>query len=257
MTGAGMRVARRVVFVVAALFGTAGVAGATPIPLSDVRGAAPVRHATPLGSSDGTWTATMRRKTVARAEPSASGRVVARLDRRGANSTRHTVMATGAFRDGRGVEWVRVQLITRPNESTGWVRARDVAVRRSALRIEVHLTSRRLILMRGDDPIRTFRAGIGRGPTPTPTGTFAVWDVWPTPADLRGVYGSHVIALNAHSRVLRSFMGGDARIGIHGGGGIGRVGRPSSNGCVILAPDALAYIAKHVGGGTRVTITND
>lgn len=256
MTGARMRIATTV-YALVALLGMAGVAAAGPIPLNEVRGAATVSHAKSLPSDEGTWTATMRRKTVARAEPSASGRVVARLDRRGANSRRHTVMATGAYRDARGTEWVRVQLISRPNESTGWVHARDVAVRRSALRIEVHLTSQRLVLLHGDAPIRAFPAGIGRGATPTPTGTFAVWDVWRTPAEQRGVYGSHVIALNAHSRVLDSFMGGEARIGIHGGGSIGRVGRPSSNGCVILAPDALAYVAKHVGGGTEVTITDD
>ncbi len=256
MRGARMRTWIRFMLVVVACLGASTAATAAPVPLTQMDGAS-AKERTRSTRTAMTWTATVLRTTVARSRPSVRSRVISRLSERGANSPAHTVMATGAYRDEDGREWVRVQLISRPNESQGWVAADDVMVNRAPLRVEVHLKSRRLVILRGDTPMRTFRAGIGRVATPTPTGTFAVWDVWRTPPHLRGVYGSHVIALTAHSRVLRNFMGGDARIGIHGGGSIGRVGRRSSNGCVILAPDALAYVARYVRAGTQITVTND
>lgn len=228
-------------------------ASATPIDLDHVR---TVKLRVPAGLSpgEGTWIATVRRKVPVRSEPRRNAPIITRLDRRGASSRRNSVMATGAYRTARNGDWVRIQLESRPNERVGWVPAKAVVLRRSSLRLVMHLRARRLVLMRGDEPIRVYRAGMGRPDTPTPVGEFAIWDTWATPPEWRVMYGSHIIALTAHSTVLRTFMGGDGRVAIHGGGRIGRVGRPSSNGCVIVAPDTLAYLARTLPPGTSVTV---
>jgi len=216
-----------------------------------------LRHPPGLHPDQGTWIATVRRKVPVRSSPRRHAPIITRLDRRGANSRRNSVMATGAYRTRQHGDWVRVQLESRPNGRTGWVPAKAVVLRKNPLSLVMHLKRRELVLLRGDRPIRTFRAGMGRPGTPTPVGRFAIWDTWPTPPEWRGIYGSHIIALTAHSTVLTTFMGGDGRVAIHGGGSIGRVGRPSSNGCVIVAPDALAFLARSLPPGTSVTVVDD
>ena len=51
-------------------------------------------------------------------------------------------------------------------------------------------------------------------------------------------------------------MGGQALIGIHGtgAGGASRIGRPSSNGCVILGSSELEQAAHYAKPGTPVVI---
>ncbi len=244
-----------VVLSVAALAGTTA-ADARPIPLDEAR-TIKLRHPTGLPQGSGTWIATTRRAIVVRSAPDRRAPVISRLERRGANSKRNSVMATGAYRAPTGADWVRVQLESRPNGRSGWVPAKTVVLRRNPLRLVMHLRRGTLVLLRGDTPIRTYRAGMGRTATPTPVGEFAIWDTWATPPDWRPIYGSHIIALTAHSTVLQTFMGGDGRVAIHGGGSIGRVGTASSNGCVIVGPDALAYLAKTLPPGTSVTVADD
>ena len=172
------------------------------------------------------------------------------------SGTAQRLLVTGRHRDARGHEWVRVQLPIRPNESSGWVRAESLQLSERRVRIEVHLGSRRLEVWRGRDRLATYPAGIGRPGTPTPTGRFAIQDPVPTLPGWRGVYGRYTLTLTAHSPTLRTFMGGDALVAIHGAGSgrTWRVGTPSSYGCVILGEPALAAVARHAQAGTPVLI---
>jgi lipoprotein-anchoring transpeptidase ErfK/SrfK len=166
------------------------------------------------------------------------------------------LLVTGGHTDARGRRWVRVQLPIRPNEVNGWVPARTVAVSGTRVRLHVRLGSRRLEIWRGPRRVASFRAGIGRPGTPTPTGRFAIQDPVRTLPGWRGVYGGWTLTLTAHSTVLTSFMGGDGLVAIHGtGSGRGwRVGQPSSHGCVILGERDLAITARYARAGTPVTI---
>lgn len=166
------------------------------------------------------------------------------------------LMVTGRHRDARGRDWVRVQLPVRPNESNGWVPAERVRLSTTRIRFEVHLGSRRLEIWRGTRRLASWPAGIGRPGTPTPVGRFAIQDPVPTLPEWRGVYGAHTLTLTAHSPTLRTFMGGDALVAIHGAGSgrSWRVGTPSSYGCVILSEPALAVAARHARAGTPVII---
>jgi lipoprotein-anchoring transpeptidase ErfK/SrfK len=120
----------------------------------------------------------------------------------------------------------------------------------------VRLESRRLEIWRGARRVASWPAGVGRPGTPTPTGRFAIQDPVRTHPEWVGVYGRYTLTLTAHSTALRTFMGGDALVAIHGTGtGRGwRVGRPSSYGCVILGERELAIAARHARPGTPVII---
>lgn len=168
------------------------------------------------------------------------------------------LMVTGRYVDGGGRRWVRVQLPIRPNQASGWVRADRVALSSTRVRFEVHLGSRTFEIWRGTRRVARFPAGVGRPGTPTPVGRFAIQDPFVTLPAWRSVYGRFTLTLTAHSPVLRSFLGGDGLVAIHGtgtGSGRGwRVGRASSNGCVVLSERALAVAARSAKAGTPVLI---
>lgn len=166
------------------------------------------------------------------------------------------LMVTGRHEDASGRGWVRVQLPVRPNGSEGWVPADHVRVTGTRVRFEVHLGARRLEVWSGARRIAAWSAGVGMPGAPTPTGRFAIQDPVPTLPAWRGVYGSWTLTLTAHSPTLRTFMGGDALVAIHGTGA-GRswkVGTASSHGCVILAEPALRVAARYAVPGTPVVI---
>jgi lipoprotein-anchoring transpeptidase ErfK/SrfK len=211
-----------------------------------------------------------------RAKPTVTARVVAPANalgapRRGARQkmrlygatawsrSAQRLMVTGRHVDRRGREWVRVQLPIRPNQASGWVRADRVRLSTTRVRFEVHLRSRTFSIWRGTRRLATFPAGVGRAATPTPVGRFAIQDPFVTLPEWRSVYGRFTLTLTAHSPVLRSFMGGDGLVAIHGtGSGRGwRVGVASSNGCVVLSERALAVAARFAAAGTPVLITRD
>ncbi len=172
------------------------------------------------------------------------------------SGTAQRLLVTGRHRDVRGTDWVRVQLPIRPNQSSGWVRAEKLRLSERRVRIEVHVGSRRLEVWRGRDRLASYPAGVGRPGTPTPIGRFAIQDPVPTLPAWRDVYGRYTLTLTAHSPTLRSFMGGDALVAIHGAGSgrAWRVGTASSFGCVILGEPALAAVARHAQAGTPVLI---
>jgi lipoprotein-anchoring transpeptidase ErfK/SrfK len=170
--------------------------------------------------------------------------------------TAQRLLVTGRHTDRAGRDWVRVQLPIRPNGTAGWVRADRVRLSATRVRIEVHLGSRRLEIWRGPRRLHAFSAGVGRPATPTPTGRFAIQDPVPTLPGWRSVYGGWTLTLTAHSNVLKTFMGGDGLVAIHGAGTgrSWRVGRASSFGCVILSEPQLAITARYARAGTPVVI---
>lgn len=211
-----------------------------------------------------------------RAKPTVTARVVAPANALGAprsgarpkmrlygatawSRSAQRLMVTGRYVDRGGRKWVRVQLPIRPNQASGWVRADRVALSVTRVRFEVHLRSRTFEVWRGTRRLATFRAGVGRAATPTPAGRFAIEDPFVTLPEWRGVYGRYTLTLTAHSPALRSFMGGNGLVAIHGTGrGMGwRVGAASSNGCVVLSERALAVAARFAKAGTPVLITRD
>ena len=227
---------------------------ASPIALNEVRTwQTPASIHTPASAA---WTAEVLSTVKARVAPRPDAPVRTILRSYTPYSTAPSrFLATAAARDARGRDWVRVQIAERPNTSSAWVPAASVHLATTTTRIVVRLASRRLELWRGERRVSTFPAGIGRDVTPTPTGTFAVEDTVVTPTADRATYGRFVVTLTAHSTVLTRFNGGDGQIAIHGSGSLGRVGRASSHGCVILDDAALTTVFRAVEPGTPVIVT--
>lgn len=151
--------------------------------------------------------------------------------------------------------WVRVYLPTRPNGSSGWVRARSVRLLRNPYRMRVDLRTRRLLVWRRKRILLYQRIGVGRAATPTPRGRYFVVSLI-RPRDTRGVYGPYVFTLSAFSPVLLSFGGGPGQVGIHGTNDPRGLGHRVSHGCIRVANPTIRRLARLLPLGTPVTIVS-
>lgn len=152
-------------------------------------------------------------------------------------------------------DWLHVYLPTRPNDSTGWIKASDVTLSDPLdYQIKVTLADHSLTLLKDGAVQFTVPAAIGTGDTPTPTGTFYYTD----PLDLANQpgtgYGVFAIGLSGHSDVLQTFAGGDGQIAVHGTDDAGTIGQSVSHGCVRVDNDTILKLAK-LPLGTPVVIS--
>lgn len=153
--------------------------------------------------------------------------------------------------------WVKVELATRPNGSTAWIRrGAGVTMAATPYRITISLSARRLRLFHLGKLVMSAPAGIGTAQYPTPTGTYFVAFFEGAPS---AGYGPFIIVTSAHSPVIGDWDdSGDAVIGIHGPLGqdtaIGTAGARITHGCVRLHDADLARL-RDVPAGTPVVIT--
>ena len=150
-------------------------------------------------------------------------------------------------------KWIRVYLPTRPNGSEGWIRARSVRMYRNGYRLVVHLRAHKLSLWRGAALIAAFPIAVGTSSTPTPRGLFYVVELL-RPNDPNGSYGPYAFGLSAHSQRLKTFAGGDGRVGLHGTNQPGLIGTSISHGCIRLRNAAIRRLAKILPLGTPVYV---
>jgi len=150
-------------------------------------------------------------------------------------------------------KWVRVYLPTRPNGSQGWIRARAVREYTNGYRIVVGLHSHRLRLWRGTKLVANYPVAVGAPSTPTPRGLFYIVELL-KPNDPGGSYGPFAFGLSAHSERLKTFAGGDGRVGLHGTDQPGLIGSSISHGCIRLRNTAIRRLAKILPLGTPVLI---
>jgi len=157
------------------------------------------------------------------------------------------VLARGRGQDG--AQWLRVRLGRRPNTASGWVRAKHVDLRERTTRILIDLSSRRLHLFSRTRRILTTRVIIGGRQSPTPVGTFAIWQILPGKARSTGPFE---LQLTGRSRAAR----GAARLAIHGMRGRLRapLGSAVSLGCIRVPERPLRTLARLAPEGTRVRI---
>jgi lipoprotein-anchoring transpeptidase ErfK/SrfK len=159
-----------------------------------------------------------------------------------------------ARRTAGGETWLEVLLPRRPNGSSGWVLGDQVRVRPVDYSVQVDLSARTVRLLRGGRTLHTWRAGVGRAWTPTPTGSFFV-TVKLRPPQISSVYGAWALGLSGYSEVHEQFGTGDGQIALHGTNNPGAdLGREVSNGCVRLDNQAISTLADTLPLGTPVTI---
>jgi lipoprotein-anchoring transpeptidase ErfK/SrfK len=150
-------------------------------------------------------------------------------------------------------DWLQVLLPVKPNGSTGWIRASDVALASNPYRIVVNLDKHKLALFNGEQRVLKKSVGIGTEQTPTPKGRYYVTQLF-QPPNPGGPYGPYAYALSGFSEVLEKFQGGDAIIGIHGTNRPDLVGKDVSHGCIRLKNPAVTKLASTVPLGTPVEI---
>ena len=151
-------------------------------------------------------------------------------------------------------DWLEVQLNTRPNETTAWVRAADVSLRQVNHKIVVSLASRSLTVYEGQTAIMEADVAIGTPSTPTPRGNYYVDGAVRTP-NPSGVYGPYQVSIAAFSEVLMSFGSGVGQIAMHGTNAPGLIGTAASNGCLRMNNADITRLANTIEIGTPVQIT--
>lgn len=184
------------------------------------------------------------------ASPSGTGRPARRIARTTAEGRALPVVFSVLDRRGG---WLRVALPVRPVGARGWVRARDVALTRTAYRIEIRRSAHRLVLYERDRVVLRAPIAVGRAVSPTPRGRYFVTDLL-RPPDPRGFYGPFALGLSAYSPVYTSFAGGDGQVGIHGTNRPAVLGRDVSHGCVRVANAVVTRLARTVPLGTPVVV---
>jgi lipoprotein-anchoring transpeptidase ErfK/SrfK len=214
-------------------------------------GAAP--RALPAPTRAESYTARIVVPTVATSRP-AGGAVRATLGTTAkytGGTNRLLVLESRRGRHGR--LWLRVRLPVRPNGSQGWIAGDHAIVQRNAWRVEVSTARRTAVVLRDGRVVRRARVGVGGPATPTPHGLFAVSEKFETTQ--RGV-GRWVLALTAHSDVLRSFAGGPGLVALHGrsGNGLPPAFTHRSNGCVVFENADTAWLMRSLPPGTPVAI---
>jgi lipoprotein-anchoring transpeptidase ErfK/SrfK len=181
-------------------------------------------------------------------------RIQAVRARRPLTGVRTRLPVVGAARDGAGRRWLHVRLPGRPNGRTGWIRASDTRRTSTAWRISIALSARRVTVLHGGRPLRSFRAVVGADATPTPRGRFFVEEVVALPPGDAG--GPFALATSARSTVLQEYRGGPGQIALHGTHGLpGALGTAASHGCIRLSTPAIIWLAERIGSGIPVTVT--
>ncbi len=222
-------------------------APAAPTP---VAAAPPGAPALPGGPTlQRSWTARIEYPVAARRTP--GGAIVTHLEHVTPYSRRPAIyMVTGSRRLTNGKVWIRIQLPTRPNGAQGWVPFGAVALRSHTTWIRISRRARTVTVFTAGVRVKTFRAAVGTGGTPTPSGLFAIHDVVP----VGGLLGPYILVLTAHSRVLKTFAGGDGTIGIHGWPDSGALGKAVSHGCVRMSRTGVRSLTRWARAGTPVQI---
>lgn len=149
-------------------------------------------------------------------------------------------------------QWVGAPTPLLPTGELGWVKLDPAKLRAgwTPYSIDVDLSSRAAQLRRGDRVLRSFTVTVGAPGSSTPTGRFAVTDIFR--GNLNPAYGCCAVATTAHQQNLPSgWLGGD-RIAIHGTSG--PLGVAASHGCVRAANQDVSALVDRVRLGSPVII---
>ncbi|MFB9386469.1 L,D-transpeptidase [Pseudonocardia petroleophila] len=150
-------------------------------------------------------------------------------------------------------DWVQILLPSKPFGSTGWVRSADMERATTPYRVEVHLGSLTMQLLREESVVGEWEIGIGAPDTPTPVGRTFILGAFTDPAQ---DFSPVILPLGAHSPTLDTFGGGPGTVAIHTWPTADGFGSAASNGCIRVPQDALDELVE-VPLGTLVMIDQD
>jgi hypothetical protein len=177
--------------------------------------------------------------------PVPSGRVME-------NPTWEGLALTFLVRD-RTVDWLRVQIMSRPNSALAWIRRSDVTLRRVDHHILIERGARRLTVLQGDEVVFQTDVATGKDSSPTPLGTFFVDGVVRLDPPHRA-YGTGQLSFTGFSEVYTSFGGGVGQVAMHGTQNPALIGTPASNGCVRMRNEDIDAVTLLAPTGTPVEV---
>jgi hypothetical protein len=159
-----------------------------------------------------------------------------------------TVLAVFARRG----HWAGVPTPLLPDGKLGWVKLDPSRLRAGWTRysIEVDLSAKDARLRLGKRVVRSFAVTVGSPTSPTPTGRFAVTDMFR--GNLNPAYGCCALATTATQPDLPSGWLGGSRIAIHAT--TGPLGLAISHGCIRADNADVGALVDRVGLGTPVTV---
>jgi hypothetical protein len=212
-----------------------------------------------LGQSNSATWAPVARRSLVSSSPGPTARVVmtlsttfvnpADLERRLPN----TVLVLGGVKVGTRATWYRVRLPTLPNNSTGWVRSRDLGPL-GVVHTHLYVNTRTLTATLTRNGVVIFESivGIGEQYWPTPIGQFYIRgrEISPDP-----FYGPVVLPTSGCSHVLLGWPGGPCFIAVQGTNEPSILPGRVSHGEIRLPNAALLRLATLMPIGTPVTIT--
>jgi lipoprotein-anchoring transpeptidase ErfK/SrfK len=208
-------------------------------------------HRVVLGSLRVSYAGIVRHRATAYRRPGA--RPFAHFGRRNVNGVLTVFAVRAAVRNHAcRPTWYRVQLPLRPNGTTGWVRARALALARVRTRILVDLSERRLTFYRRGRVRLRLPVAIGSRATPTPRGFYYV-NQRLVPLDTSGPYGPAALGISAFSPVLLHWAQGGP-IAVHGTDEPDSIGHARSSGCIRVRNAMMKRLFAATPAGTPVLI---
>ena len=149
--------------------------------------------------------------------------------------------------------WLQVTSSLSPDNGPLWIPANRRVLEFDNSRVSVHadLGDQTVELRHRGDVLHEFAVTIGAAGTSTPSGRYAVTDIFVD--NLNPVYGCCAIALTAHQPNLPAgWIGGD-RVAIHGT--VGPVGGAASSGCLRASDPDARVLTRALRPGSPVFIT--
>jgi type IV pilus biogenesis protein CpaD/CtpE len=214
--------------------------------------------ALPTPSEKGAYVAKILRASTVRTRPRPDARRIGvARDRTDYLNQGNRLIVLAARYDKLGRPWLRVQLPIRPNETSGWMLARDAVVSRTPWGVRVRLGRRELTVLYDGKVVRRVSVVVGTAATPTPRGTFAIYEV--APQKNPGAFtGPWALNLTGFSTVLENFGSGPGRVAIHGRSGASLndpLGTARSHGCIRVDNATVEWLRRRLANGTPVRIT--
>jgi len=153
-----------------------------------------------------------------------------------------------------GNGFLEVFLPTRPNGSTGFIRASDVSRSAHNFHIEIRLGQFNLQAFKGTEMILNTGIATAAGNTPTPGGLYYTNMLLKPPPNTP--YGAFAYGLSGHSEVYQVFDGGDGQFAIHGTNDPSKIGQKVSHGCIRMRDEDITRLVQQLPLGVPVLILN-
>jgi len=196
--------------------------------------------------------AVLMRPAVVRTKPGLASRIITKLPAGTTDGTQNDVLVLSRIDISPRQSWYRVRLPILPNNTLGYIQARDLSPLYS---VNTHLYINRsaltATLKRNGKVVFKTRVGLGKSYWPTPRGEFYVRDKLTNFNN--PFYGPVAFGISARSAVLTDWPGG-GYVGIHGTNQPQLIPGYISHGCIRLRNPAIVALSRLMKVGSPVSI---